>query len=208
MWFLHIRNKEIKSLTVGCQSFPWLDLDSGPRLIGVATAQRALISQITENSCGVFSINGAFKRSIPKHSRLKHTLNFYMHNNIHTTFFGPYRIPDAKRSAILIASFRPTLLSFSDPAPTLCKYSECTGGHLCAHGRVGLNMRCDQVLYWRIAMLRQQKAIPPLTNKKPRLKSGVKQLRRIPLSQSGPPWVASESNTVFIIYQYSLSYLV
>ncbi len=43
--------------------------------------------------------------------------------------------------------------------------SKCTCCHPNTHGRVGLKMRCGQAHYWRIAILRQQKAIVPLANK-------------------------------------------
>lgn len=41
--------------------------------------------------------------------------------------------------------------------------SKYTSANLCAQS--GLKMRCDQAHYWCIAILRQEKAIGPLTNK-------------------------------------------
>ncbi len=46
-----------------------------------------------------------------------------------------------------------------------CVSSKCTCAHLCAQRCVGLKMRCGQAHCWRIAILRQQKAIVSLTNK-------------------------------------------
>ncbi len=50
--------------------------------------------------------------------------------------------------------------------PPRCVSNKCICTHLCAHGHVALKMRCDHVHCWRIAILRQQKVIIPLTNKK------------------------------------------
>lgn len=49
-----------------------------------------------------------------------------------------------QHKATVIASLQLMHLSFSHPTSTLCN-SKCTCGHLCAHGSVGVKMRCGQV---------------------------------------------------------------
>ncbi len=60
------------------------------------------------------------------------------------------------RRKCFIASFSPTQLSFSRPAPR-CLNSKCTCTHLCAHGRAGLKTRCVQTCCWHVAILKQLK---------------------------------------------------
>ncbi len=63
---------------------------------------------------------------------------------------------------VFFASFSPTQLSFSRPAPR-CLNSKCICVHLCAHERAGLKTRCVQAHCWRVAILRHLKTAP-LTN--------------------------------------------
>uniref|UniRef100_A0A8C2EN12 ADAM metallopeptidase with thrombospondin type 1 motif 7 n=1 Tax=Cyprinus carpio TaxID=7962 RepID=A0A8C2EN12_CYPCA len=57
---------------------------------------------------------------------------------------------------VFFASFSPTQLSFSCPAPH-CLNSICICAHLCAHGHGGLKTRCVQAHCWPVAILRQLK---------------------------------------------------
>ncbi len=67
---------------------------------------------------------------------------------------GPIIHPAPGTTQVFFASFSPTQLSFSRPAPC-CLNSKCICAHLCAHA--GLKTRCVQAHCWCIAILRQLK---------------------------------------------------